>query len=1393
MRLHRSPIPWLVAACVLVTAPATAAVEWTVLESTEQHLRIRIEVTGEEIVRDLGPDGRWIAVEVPGAPAIGDPGRPVLPRAARWLALPPDGEARLRIDRLDLEPLAAGRVVPAPVPERVADPLPGEPRLREIAREGEDYASFRTGRADVARLGEPSFTRRQRLAALRVDPVLHDASTGALRIARRIDLTVEFRGGRAPTALPGRVEPSVAAVVLNPSVAAAWRTLPPRLEQKRRQIDAAALQREGLGTVTLDAGTLLADPIRLKVSQTGIRRVIGAALLEEGGLPSGVTRRQLRLARLRPSAPDDPGYPAPQVIDVPFHFAGDDVDASAPLDPRDQIVFYGLSVEDEAARWGTATGGPRATPGRPDHYNSDNVYFLLAAEPPAEGWARMQVVDADPYSGNDPATQYTRVEHFEQDRGYQEDPFRLDLERYHWNNGREVEEALGSVRFVNPVPGGELTVRWTAGRFQGVNDPYSFALRSEDGSTEIDLGTQLLAAANGGLVELERVVASAPIDDGPWLFRMRREGVPNSFLSGYFGEVELEYPATYRAVGNRLGFTLPTGGQPYDVRIPGFGREEILLFDVTDPNVPRFVALPAGGVTPDGAQFTLQARLDQTPGEAGRFLAAARLDIPQVTSLERDLVADLFDTIDDVQVLVVGPEEFRSESERWIDFRRDRIGGRDWNFAFVDHEQIYDQFSGGLQSPAAIRALAEYAYLQWDARALVLMGDAGEEARMVTGRGSPNRVPISMHIQNFDGNELLASDKWYGVFGYTGGSYPSNLRQTSDILVGRLPAGDVDELRTMIDKIIAYEQPGADDEWRRRTLWVADDAYSTDSYLGGAGASTYCLQPGEREFANSQENASRRASGPLDGTLVSQFLDLDDFTAEFRGGAQCADLNTVKQGYEANYRDQFEDLLSQGWLVVSYQGHANFNLLGHENFLTDVRIASDRGDQLTNVGRPYLFFGMGCHVSDFCQADETLFGTPALGETLVRLPQKGAIATYGSSGFEFLLPNARFMELIAEAMFREPRRNSPVLGDDLRSQWLMGESLAQAELNALAFSSGFDEMVSQYNLLGDPLQRLDAAAPRLRVERGGAEVVDGSALEADAGDSTATFSLAAVDESGVDRIEITDDRGRTYATERPGTADTDWRSIERVVELPVYPQDYTVEIAVYDEAYPDLQRRVLRLPVSLDLQVFADGEPVADPSDLTLDPERRTALELDFRSPVDLTSDQIEVLFEGVDVIGLVVEGGGRDWTVRFDAAPRGGEAVGALTLLLADLPTQITDPGGPTPTDEPPVLVRHAPMPSPFADHTYVTAHVEGSVESARLTVYDLSGRTVFTSDFFEAHDVDVTGGSGQTLRAVTVEWDARDEVGDEVANGTYLYRLEVRGAGGRARSDMGRVVVMR
>jgi hypothetical protein len=47
--------------------------------------------------------------------------------------------------------------------------------------------------------------------------------------------------------------------------------------------------------------------------------------------------------------------------------------------------------------------------------------------------------------------------------------------------------------------------------------------------------------------------------------------------------------------------------------------------------------------------------------------------------------------------------------------------------------------------------------------------------------------------------------------------------------------------------------------------------------------------------------------------------------------------------------------------------------------------------------------------------------------------------------------------------------------------------------------------------------------------------------------------------------------------------------------------------------------------------------------------------------------------------------------------------------------------------------------------------------------------------------------GGSG------VVEWDGLDNTGDEMANGTYLYRVEIETREGVVVSDMQRLVMMR
>jgi len=42
-------------------------------------------------------------------------------------------------------------------------------------------------------------------------------------------------------------------------------------------------------------------------------------------------------------------------------------------------------------------------------------------------------------------------------------------------------------------------------------------------------------------------------------------------------------------------------------------------------------------------------------------------------------------------------------------------------------------------------------------------------------------------------------------------------------------------------------------------------------------------------------------------------------------------------------------------------------------------------------------------------------------------------------------------------------------------------------------------------------------------------------------------------------------------------------------------------------------------------------------------------------------------------------------------------------------------------------------------------------------------------------------------------VSWDGRDREGDKLANGTYLYRVEVESGAGQVKSEMQRLVIMR
>ncbi len=1388
---------WAIAVLIMFsmgTGPAAAQLDWEVLSSSAQQMEVRLTVRGAEWMRaGTDPSGSpWYLVEIDGAHQSGSPGLPMLPRAARWFALPPEGEASIDFEILGRQVLGRGRMLPHSTPSIDPQAMDDEPRLVERSIEGPGYNRFSTTAAEAVSLGQAVFHRRQRVAPLRVSPVFYDAATGRVEVATEIRVRVRFPqpAGRHSPVKPGlqRFQSSL----LNGELAREWGCLPPELEGRKKiwasdGLDSGLRRAAVWGTPLFDKSRLRSAEIRLRVSGTGLHRVQMSTLLTNHELPPSTLRRDLRLYQKRRDSPDSPTYPTPITADVPLYFVGDP-DPNSPVDPADVIVFYGFSAQDDwVDRNIDGANFPRAMtlPSmRPDSYNSANVYFLAAMDPAGGAWARMPVETLGPSQGS-PQSMFRKTRTFTGDAAFQQNPKDPTVERYHWNDWDEVN-VQRAVPVFAAVPDSNVRWAWTVtSRSMNTNVPHPVDFYLEGLNGRIDLMTiNSDLALYRVLHELRAEVPASALPDG--FVRLGMDHVLNGSsarVGTYLGRITVDYASMYRAAFSDLEFSTGATGVNVDIEATGFDRGDLLLFEVTDPRRPRAITLSPQNVVDAGdGTFTLSLHVPQVAGEQRSFRASPliRLDVLRNQDIETDNIPSVFDTANDLQVLAVGPAVFADKMQSWVQWRQDHDLGYGWRVGYVDVQQIYDDFSGGLQSPEAIHDFVEYAYVSWGAEALLLVGYANEDARQITSDAGPNLVPARVHLQQFLGvTELLASDKWY-AFMNPRADFPDRIDRTADLLVGRLPVADNEGLQVALDKIFAYEQPRASDDWRRRSYWIADDAYSSN-YLGTS-QGTYGFVSDEVEFGRSQERSANLISTSLDTLQSGIYFNLDEVTSGCRDELGCTTAPCVASCYANRGQGRLFEVLSQGWLMVSYQGHAAFNRLAHETMVNRNALGA-----LQNVGKPFLFFGMGCHVSDFLQAEEGRVGTP-IGEYLFALPGKGAIATYGSSGFEFLNPNATFMEEIASVFWAEGRSTGQ-LSSPLASQWVVGEALAQAELNTVGISSVFrkSEMIAQYNLLGDPLLRMDAAPPRLRVWNSGGALSEGADLVADAGATTASLRLEAIDETGISRLEIVDSQGRDSTGLLQPLAGTDPRRRSYDLNLPILPQTYDVEISIHDGSYPDTRPTRKTWHVTLGHEIYVDGS-LFDPAAGSGFPVGQTiAVEVRLSSPVDLqNSDFGAVTLDGGTVGPVTVTGSGRDWTLIFDA--RAEVSTGQVLSLSLGSATETIPLSAGTVGGAPLVIEAHYPMPNPArlagGQPIYVVARASEAVEWARLTVYDLSGRMVY-----ERRDDGLSLGSGE----LSLAWDGRTSDGSEIANGTYFYRLEV-GAGTRAaRSNMGRIVVMR
>ena len=349
-------------------------------------------------------------------------------------------------------------------------------------------------------------------------------------------------------------------------------------------------------------------------------------------------------------------------------------------------------------------------------------------------------------------------------------------------------------------------------------------------------------------------------------------------------------------------------------------------------------------------------------GEARNYVALVETDFytPSKESSTAVANSDLKGTIflnasgvqEDIDYLVVTPTKFKSQAERLAQINAQAQGLRT---RVVTLDEIYAEFNTGNQDIGAIRNFVRYIYQNGTTdklKYLCLFGDASFDMKNRIPNNA-NHVPTFHTVPSFSLISSFMSDDYFGMMDASEGQMGFGDRL--DIAVGRILANNNKQANEMVTKVEQYYQQGSYGAWRNRMTILSDDVdedweFELQNDLNDLADDIVT----ERPFIN----------------MVK--LHSDAFTQETSAGGEL-------------YPKVTEALLNNiqlGSLVVNYFGHGGEDGLAHERLFQ-----KNDAEDLKNICRYNLFVTITCEFTRF----DNPFRTTA-GEITYWNPQGGAIS-----------------------------------------------------------------------------------------------------------------------------------------------------------------------------------------------------------------------------------------------------------------------------------------------------------------------------------------------------------------------------------------------------------------
>jgi hypothetical protein len=472
--------------------------------------------------------------------------------------------------------------------------------------------------------------------------------------------------------------------------------------------------------------------------------------------------------------------------------------------------------------------------------------------------------------------------------------------------------------------------------------------------------------------------------------------------NGWLDYIEVLCDRQLKMTGNQMTFRNKESANANIIQYNLSGLSNHKVWNVTIPTAVSEVTINSNNFKSHG-------------GEINEYVAFSNSNFLKAKNFGKIANQDLHG-IQSADYVIVTHPDFINQANQLANYHRTYSK---LNTVVVTTQQLYNEFSSGSQDITAIKSFNKMLYDRAGTdpnkmlKYVLLLGDASYDYK--------NRIPGNTNFvpayQSWNSHSPLGSYVSDDYIGFLDDNESDLLSSTLDVGVGRIMANNTTQAQDVINKTIHYlSNPACMKPWRNKLTFIGDD-----------------------EDTNIHMLQSDFLATKIDTTYPDYNLDkiyLDAFQqVSNAGGSTYPDVNTA-----------IDQSTEKGSLIINYVGHGGELGLAHERILG---LSQIKGYQ--NFDALALYVTATCEFSRFDDPERT-----SAGEFTLLNPQGAALGLLTTTRLVYSSPNFELTQKFFAVAFEKIDGEWPRLGDLLRISKIGGSNINYRN----------------FSLLGDPAAQM---------------------------------------------------------------------------------------------------------------------------------------------------------------------------------------------------------------------------------------------------------------------------------------------------------------------------------